>query len=157
MVCSKDKEQDKLKGPILLEQTVTGLLSLCHDVTIAMNQSPPPKQHALSFSHPYKERHLPRFSPAQHTESIYTLPSQQMTCRFPGYKNRQATQAHCRPSLATRKSARRKVLAATLLFNKLYLLPCVWKFFSNPHLDHDNLNSSHLAPEPISFTMMRYT
>ena len=46
------------------------------------------------------------FSLAQHTESIHTLPSQQMTYRFPGYKNRQATHAHCRLSLTTGKSAR---------------------------------------------------
>ena len=51
VVCSKDKEQDKLKGQILLEQRVTALLSLCHSVTTAMSQSPP-KQHALSLSHP---------------------------------------------------------------------------------------------------------
>ena len=47
--CSKDKEQDKLKGPTLPEQRVTGLLSLCHIATIAMSQSPP-KQHAPFFS-----------------------------------------------------------------------------------------------------------
>ena len=51
VVCSKEKEPDKLEGPILPEQRVTGLLSLCHNVTIAMSQSPP-KQHALSLSHP---------------------------------------------------------------------------------------------------------
>ena len=37
------------------------------------------------------------------------------------------------------------VLAVTLLFNKLYLpyiLLCVWKFFSNPCLDHDTSCSS---------------
>ena len=51
VVCSKDKEQDKFKGPILPEQRVTGLLSLRHNATIAMSQSPP-KHHALSLSHP---------------------------------------------------------------------------------------------------------
>ena len=48
VVCSKDKEEDKLKG---LEQRVTGLLSLCHSETTAMSQNPP-KQHALLLSHP---------------------------------------------------------------------------------------------------------
>ena len=35
------------------------------------------------------------------------------------------------------------VLAATVLFNKLYLpyiLPCVWKFFSNLRSDHDSFH-----------------
>ena len=31
---------------------------------------------------------MPLSSPAQHTESIHALPSQQMTRRFPGFKNR---------------------------------------------------------------------
>ena len=51
VVCYKDKEQDKLKGPMLPEHKVTGLLSLCHNVTIATSQHPP-KQHALFLSHP---------------------------------------------------------------------------------------------------------
>ena len=36
--------------------------------------------------------------------------------------------------------SRPAVLAATLTSNKfylLYILPCVWKFFSNPRSDHD--------------------
>ena len=36
--------------------------------------------------------------------------------------------------------SRSAVLAVTLLFNKLYppyILPCVWKYFSNPHSDHN--------------------
>lgn len=101
---SKDKEQGELKGPTLPERRVTGLLSLCHAATTAMSQRPP-KQHALPLSHPYKERYLPRSSPAQHAGSIHSLPSQQMTRRFPGCKNRQATHAQCRLSPATRKSA----------------------------------------------------
>ena len=37
--------------------------------------------------------------------------------------------------------SRPALLAVTLPSNKfylLYILPCVWKFFSNPRLDHDN-------------------
>ena len=42
--------------------------------------------------------------------------------------------------------SQRTVLAVTLLFNKPYLpyiLPCVWKFFSNPRLDHDKIICEH--------------
>ena len=55
--------------------------------------------------------------------------------------------------------SRPAVLAATLPSNKfylLYILPCVWKFFSNPRLDHDKSHIffeifeayclSHLSP-----------
>ena len=41
--------------------------------------------------------------------------------------------------------SRPALLAATLPSNKfylLYILPCVWKFFSNPRLDHDKRDSS---------------
>ena len=124
VVCAKDKKQGKLKGPILPGQRPTGLLSLCHNVTIAMSQSPP-KQHALSLSHPYKERHLPCFSPAQNTESIRTLPSQQMTYRFPGYKSRQATHAHYQLSLATRNSARCSCSDPFTLINSIFLTFCL--------------------------------
>ena len=66
VVCPKDKEQDKLKGPILPEQRVTGLLSLCHNVTIAVSQSPP-KQPAPSLSHPiYGKTFAPFFSRSAH-------------------------------------------------------------------------------------------
>ena len=40
------------------------------------------------------------------------------------------------------------VLAATLPSNKfclLYILPCVWKFFSNPPLDHNNEYAINLS------------
>ena len=40
--------------------------------------------------------------------------------------------------------SRPAVLAATLPANKfyiLYILPCVWNFFSNPRSDHDKKNS----------------
>ena len=50
------------------------------------------------------------------------------------------------------------VLAATLPSNKfylLYILPCVWKFFSNPRSDHDT-NSFRNVGEFNSFSCFAF-
>ena len=138
MVCSKDKEQDKLKGPILPEQRVTGLLSLCHSVTTAMSQSPSQAACPVPFPSHIRKDICRVFLPLS-TLKVYILcpVSRWLTGSLAIKIDKQPMLIVDFPWLPGSWPA---VLAVTLLFNKLYLpyfVPCVGKFFSNPCSDHD--------------------
>ena len=137
-MCSKDKEQDKLKAPTSPEQRVTRPLSLCHNKTIANISELSQAACLAPFPSHIKEGIHP-------TGNMWTLPNRQVThkslCSLAIKTDKQPMLIVDFPWLP---GSRLTVLAATLLFNKFYLpyiLPCVWKFFSNPCSDHDTCHS----------------
>ena len=92
-------------------------------------------------SYPIERGYLP-YSPPAHPPSICASSHQQMTHKtpshalHPGYKSELRTTVQGRFSLELAHCSN-----SVSHSNKLYfplILSRVWKFFSNPHLDHDN-------------------
>ena len=135
VVWSKHKEPDKFKGQHCRNRE---LLDSYHYFT----------KQPLHISELFQAACLAPF-PSHIKKSIHptgnmkTLPNQQVThkslCSLAIKADKQPMLIIGFPWLPACRPA---VLTATLLFNKLYLpyiLPCVWKFFSNPYSDHNIL------------------
>ena len=100
--------------------------------------SGPPEQYNLSPLLPHTWR---RYLPYSYSTSIHASSSQQMTRKtpshslYPGYKSGLRTPIQRRFSLELACCSN-----SVSHSNKLYfpfILSHVWKFFSNPHTDHD--------------------